>query len=68
MFSFSDIYIAEVSSAHNVCPKDIYVAMVSTIVETSTPELEIRPGLELLGPIFDKLVHAEVAECHVVVC
>lgn len=51
-----DIYIAEVSSAHNVCAKDVYVAQVSTIVETSTPELELRPGLELLGPIYDKCV------------
>lgn len=45
-----------VSSTHNVCAKDIHVAIVSTIVETSTPELEIRPGLELLGPIYDKFV------------
>lgn len=51
-----DIYIAEVSGAHNVCARDIYIAQVSTIVETSTPELELRPGLELLGPIYDKYV------------
>ena len=43
-----------ISSTHNVCAKDIYVAIVSTIVETSTPELEIKPGLDLLGPIHDK--------------
>ena len=52
----NDIYIAMVSSTHNVCAKDVYVAIVSTIVETSTPELEIRPGLDLLGPIFQKFV------------
>lgn len=45
-----------VSSTHNVCAKDIYIAIVSTIVETDKPELEIRPGLELLGPIYDKYV------------
>ena len=45
-----------VSHTHNVCAKDIYVAIVSTIVETSTPELEIIPGLSLLGPIYDKWV------------
>jgi Rab GDP dissociation inhibitor len=50
----TDIYIAMVSHTHNVCAKDIYVAIVSTIVETSTPELEIAPGLSLLGPIYDK--------------
>ncbi|THH06397.1 hypothetical protein EW145_g4113 [Phellinidium pouzarii] len=52
----NDIYIAMVSSTHNVCAKDVYIAIVSTIVETSTPELEIKPGLDLLGPIYDKFV------------
>jgi len=52
----NDIYVAMVSSTHNVCAKDIYIAIVSTIVETSTPELELRPGLDLLGPIHDKFV------------
>ena len=51
-----DIYIAEVSHAHNVCPRDLYIAQVSTIVETDKPELELRPGLDLLGPIHDKYV------------
>lgn len=45
-----------VSSTHNVCPKNIYIAIVSTIVETDKPELEIKPGLDLLGPIHDKYV------------
>lgn len=49
-----DIYIAMVSSTHNVCAKDIYIAIVSTIVETALPEQEIAPGLQLLGPIYDK--------------
>lgn len=43
-----------VSSTHNVCAKDIFVAIVSTIVETDKPELEIAPGLNLLGPIHEK--------------
>jgi len=51
-----DIYIASVGSNHNVCAKDVYVAIVSTIVETSTPENEIQPGLALLGTIHDKYV------------
>ncbi|KAF8481067.1 rab GDP-dissociation inhibitor [Russula ochroleuca] len=51
-----DIYIATVSSTHNVCAKDIYVAIVSTIVETDRPEQEIAPGLQLLGPIYEKFV------------
>lgn len=52
----SDIYVAMVSSTHNVCAKDVYIAIVSTIVETDKPELEIAPGLNLLGPIHDKFV------------
>jgi Rab GDP dissociation inhibitor len=52
----NDIYIAMVSSTHNVCAKDVYVAMVSTIVETDKPELEIAPGLNLLGPVHEKFV------------
>ncbi|KAH9984644.1 rab GTPase activator [Russula compacta] len=51
-----DIYIAMVSSTHNVCAKDVYVAIVSTIVETDRPEQEITPGLRLLGPIYEKFV------------
>jgi len=45
-----------VSSTHNVCAKDVYVAIVSTIVETDIPEKEILPGLNLLGPISEKFV------------
>ncbi|TFY57216.1 hypothetical protein EVJ58_g7155 [Rhodofomes roseus] len=52
----NDIYVAMVSSTHNVCAKDVYVAIVSTIVETDRPEQEIVPGLQLLGPIYDKFV------------
>jgi Rab GDP dissociation inhibitor len=49
-----DIYIAAVSHAHAVCAPNVYVAIVSTIVETSVPEREILPGLQLLGTIVDK--------------
>ena len=51
-----DIYIAMVSSTHNVCAKDVYVAIISAIVETENPEAEIDCGLKLLGPVIDKLV------------
>jgi len=52
----NDIYIALVSSAHAVCPKEFYIAMVSTNVETSNPEAEIQPGLQLLGPVKEMFV------------
>jgi Rab GDP dissociation inhibitor len=45
-----------VSATHNVCAKDVYVAIVSTIVETDNPHLEIVPGLNLLGPIHEQSV------------
>ncbi|KAI9020241.1 GDP dissociation inhibitor [Phycomyces nitens] len=51
-----DVYVACVSSNHNVCPKDTYLAIVSTVVETDEPEKEIEAGLALLGPIHDKFV------------
>lgn len=52
----SDIYVSMVSYTHHVAAKDFFVAMVSTTVETDTPELEIKPGLDLLGPILQKFV------------
>ncbi|KAK4702363.1 Rab GDP dissociation inhibitor, partial [Phenoliferia sp. Uapishka_3] len=51
-----DIYIAEVSATHNVVPAGLFIAIVSTVVETSDPEAELEPGLKLLGPIFEKFV------------
>ncbi|RYO77041.1 hypothetical protein DL766_006875 [Monosporascus sp. MC13-8B] len=53
----NDIYIACVSSAHNVCPKGYYIAIVSTIAETSSNHhLELQPGLERLGKIEEQFM------------
>jgi Rab GDP dissociation inhibitor len=52
----NDIYIAAVSHTHNVAAKGIWIAIVSTIVETSAPQNELGPGLALLGTIHDKFV------------
>ncbi|OIW31759.1 rab GTPase activator [Coniochaeta ligniaria NRRL 30616] len=52
-----DIYIACVSSAHNVCPKGYWIAIVSTIAETSANHhLELQPGLERLGKIEEQFM------------
>ncbi|MCJ1277765.1 Rab GDP dissociation inhibitor alpha [Puttea exsequens] len=52
-----DIYLAIVSSAHNVCPKGYYIAIVSTIAETSSNHhLELQPGFERLGKIEEKFM------------
>jgi Rab GDP dissociation inhibitor len=55
--SLQDIYIACVSSAHNVCPKGYYIAIVSTIAESSANHhLELQPGLERLGKIEEQFM------------
>jgi len=53
----SDIYIGVVSFAHNVCAKDKYLAIVSTTVETADPVKELKPALDILGPIKEQFVH-----------
>ena len=45
-----------VSSAHAVCAKGLYIAMIQTTVETDKPELEIKPALELLGDYLEMFV------------
>lgn len=45
-----------VSSAHNVAAAGNYIAIVSTAVETSDPEAELKPAMDLLHPIVEKFV------------
>uniref|UniRef100_A0A182J6R9 Rab GDP dissociation inhibitor n=1 Tax=Anopheles atroparvus TaxID=41427 RepID=A0A182J6R9_ANOAO len=52
----SDIYVSLISSTHQVSAKGWFIAMVSTTVETANPEAEIKPGLDLLGPIAQKFL------------
>ena len=52
----SDIYVCVVSFAHNVAKKGFYLAIVSTTVETSNPEAELKPGLDILGTVEEKYV------------
>ncbi|XP_055381944.1 rab GDP dissociation inhibitor alpha [Condylostylus longicornis] len=52
----SDIYVSLVSYTHQVAAKGWFIGMVSTTVETDNPEAEIKPGLELLGPIQEKYI------------
>ncbi|XP_019957039.2 rab GDP dissociation inhibitor beta [Paralichthys olivaceus] len=52
----SDIYISVVSFTHNVASDGMYIATVSTTSETSNPEKEVQPGLDLLEPIMQKFV------------
>jgi Rab GDP dissociation inhibitor len=53
----NDIYIACVSSAHNVCPKGYWIAIVSTIAEgDSNHHLELKAGLDRLGKIEEQFL------------
>jgi len=51
-----------VSSAHAVCAKGLYVAMISTTIETDNPEDEIRPALDMLGQPLEMFV--KIADLH----
>lgn len=44
-------YVFCCSYSHNVAPKGKFIAFVSTEAETDHPETELRPGIDLLGPV-----------------
>lgn len=50
----SDIFVCTLSSTHAVSAKGIYIAIVSTKMESGKPEEEIAPGLALLGHIMQR--------------
>lgn len=52
----NDIYIIQVSSYHNVCIKGIYVAIISTFVETENPEQELKVAYDTIGNYIHKFV------------
>ncbi|MQM10279.1 hypothetical protein Taro_043175 [Colocasia esculenta] len=47
----SDMYLFCCSYTHNVAPKGKFIAFVSAEAETNNPERELKPGIDLLGPI-----------------
>jgi Rab GDP dissociation inhibitor len=49
-----DIYVCCMGESNKITPKGWFVALVSTTVETDNPENEIKPGLQLLEPIYQK--------------
>lgn len=51
-----DIYIAVLSSSHFVCSKGHYLAIISTVIETDAPHVEIEPAFKLLGPTKEVLM------------
>ncbi|KAL1544354.1 guanosine nucleotide diphosphate dissociation inhibitor-like protein [Salvia divinorum] len=47
----SDMYLFCCSYYHNVAPQGKYIAFVLTEAETDDPEAELKPGVDLLGPV-----------------
>jgi Rab GDP dissociation inhibitor len=45
-----------VSSLHSVCQKGFYIAIISTNVETNTPENEIKAALDVIGAVKEKFI------------
>ncbi|KAH3667383.1 hypothetical protein OGAPHI_003032 [Ogataea philodendri] len=52
----NDIYIATISSAHNISAKGYYLAIISTIIETDKPHLELEPAFKIIGATKDVLM------------
>lgn len=44
-------YVFCCSYTHNVAPKGKYIAFISAEAETDRPENELKPGMDLLGPV-----------------
>jgi len=47
----NDIFVCSISSSHCVSARGVYIAIVSTKMESGKPDEEIAPGLALLGNI-----------------
>ncbi|XP_047316263.1 guanosine nucleotide diphosphate dissociation inhibitor At5g09550-like [Impatiens glandulifera] len=66
----SDMYLFCCSYSHNVAAKGKFIAFVATKAETDNPEVELKPGTDLLGPvdqiIFDTYDRYEPANDHTV--
>lgn len=50
----SDIYVCMVSHVHNIAAPGKYVAVMSTNVETSNPEGELKTAFDLIGAVDEK--------------
>lgn len=57
----SDIYVFCCSYQHNVAAKDMWIAFVSTTVETSQPENELLPGRSPVPNSRNNLTHTPQA-------
>ena len=49
----NDIFIACLNFTHCVCKKGFYLAIISTMVETSNPHDELKPAFDIIGPVLE---------------
>lgn len=52
----NDIFVCSVGSAHSVAARGVYIAIVSTKMESDKPEEELAPGLNLLGQVMQRFM------------
>lgn len=52
----NDIFIAVLNHTHCVCKKGYYLAIISTNVETDTPEKELDRAFEVIGEVKEKFI------------
>ncbi len=48
--------IIVLSNDHQVCSTGYFIAIISTLAESSDPENELKPALDLIGPVLEKFV------------
>lgn len=55
-----DIYVLQLGSNLNVCPANIFIAIVGTTVENeANPLADLEPGVKLLGPVIESFVQVQ---------
>jgi len=50
----NDVFVCSLSAAHAVSARGVYIAIVSTQAEAADPELDVKPGLDLLGHVIQR--------------
>ena len=51
-----DIFIATLNYSHCVCKKGLYIAIISTMVETSDPTKELKPAFDIIGNFLEAFI------------
>jgi Rab GDP dissociation inhibitor len=51
-----DIFIATLNYSHCVCKKGLYIAIISTMVETADPTKELKPAFDIIGNFLEAFI------------